>query len=133
MTQSDPIICNPYRVIQNFYFSNLQHWPEHSENAVLLRLEHLFETHEDPQTNSRPVTLQLDKLFKAFEISGVEEVTLGANLAKEKLERLEWNVVNEVPSTEIRPGLQMTPENGWSLTLQPFQIRTFIINLTPKT
>ena len=80
---------------------------------------------------SRPVTLQLEKLFKAFEISKVEEVTLGANLAKEELERLEWNVVNEVPSTQIRRP-QMTPENGWSLTLQPFQIRTFIINLTPK-
>ena len=84
---------------------------------------------------SKPVSLQLENLFKSFDIGKVEEVTLGANLAKEKLVRLEWDVVNEVPIEEISADSdhQLTPENGWTLTLRPFQIRTFILNLTPKT
>ena len=118
----------------NIHLLTLEEWPEHSENAVLLRLEHLFQADEDPSNNSRPVELKLERLFKAFDIGQVEEVTLGANLAAEKLDRLEWNVVNEVPSPDgHHPRTPLNPQNGWTVTLRAFEIRTFILTLSPKT
>ena len=62
---------------------------------------------------------------------------LGANLQVEKLHRLQWNVMNEVPtSSHVQGGGReedaLKVENGWLVMLQPFQIRTFIIDLNAK-
>ena len=59
---------------------------------------------------------------------------LGANLQVEKLHRLQWNVMNEVPTSSHMEGGRdaVKAENGWLVTLQPFQIRTFIIDLNAK-
>ena len=62
---------------------------------------------------------------------------LGANLQVEKLHRLQWNVMNEVPtSSHVEGGGRVKDalgeENGWLVMLQPFQIRTFIIDLNAK-
>ena len=58
------------------------------------------------------------------------KIILGANLQKDKLKRLKWNVGNAIP-VEIPENIE---ENNtpWKVTLNPFQIRTFIIDLTIK-
>ena len=59
----------------------LENWPDaNSQNQgskILLRLEHIFEAQEDKNNMSKPVSIKLEGLFKAFDISSVEEVTLG--------------------------------------------------------
>ena len=123
-----------YNLLPNIHILTLEQWPESGPNAVLLRLEHIFEADEDPAKMSMPVELQLERLFKAFDIGGVEEVTLGANLAADKLDRLKWNsVVNEVPNQHQDVHQEpLNPQNGWTVTLRAFEIRTFILNLSPK-
>jgi len=128
---------------KNIHILTLENWPDanlqNQGNKVLLRLEHIFEVQEDRSNMSKPVSIELDGLFKAFDISSVEEVTLGANLQVEKLHRLQWNVMNEVPVSSHEEAVHggeeedaLMPENGWLVTLQPFQIRTFIIDLNAK-
>ena len=116
------------------------------QNSVLLRLEHLFEVQEDRGNMSKPVLVNLEVLFKAFDILSVEEVTLGANLQVEKLHRLQWDVMNEVPTSKTRQMEEggeeeyhvqdvLEAENvkgRWPVKMQPFQIRTFIIDLNAK-
>ena len=115
------------------------------KNSVLLRLEHIFEVQEDRGNMSKPVLVNLEVLFKAFDILSVEEVTLGANLQVEKLHRLQWDVMNEVPTSKTRQMEEggeeeyvqdvLETENGkgsWPVKMQPFQIRTFIIDLNAK-
>ncbi len=104
---------------------------------MLIRLEHIFEAHEDPNGLSKPATVQLSTLFAAFDITAVEEVVLGANLNKEKLQRLKWDVEsanevrvdgNSVHNKDVLP----KEADGWSVTLSAFQIRTFIVDLKAK-
>ena len=112
------------------------------QNSVLLRLEHLFEVQEDRGNMSKPVLVNLEVLFKAFDILSVEEVTLGANLRVEKLHRLQWDVMNEVPTSKTRQveggeeeyvhDVVEAENGGWPVTMQPFQIRSFIIDLNAK-
>jgi hypothetical protein len=78
------------------------------------------------------VTVQLDKLFKAFTITSVEEVTLGANLSVDKLDRLKWKVVeNSLPAEEYSRKPRDFRESR-IVTLSPMQIRTFILDILPK-
>ena len=118
----------------NIHLLTLEEWTGNSRDSALLRLEHIFEKHEDPNEMSKPVTLKLEHIFKAFQIDFVEEVVLGANLRTDKLDRLKWNVMNEVgPSTETENyNNDVKAENGFEITLKPFQIRSFIVNLKPN-
>lgn len=69
---------------------------------VVLRLMHTFEVDEHP-TLSRPVTVDLSKLFSVFQLVTVKELTLTAN--------------------------QPLPFDGTAIKLLPMQIRTFAIRL----
>ncbi len=107
----------------------------HFRDSVLIRLEHIFEAHEDPNGLSKPATVQLSSMFSAFDIMAVEEVILGANLNKAKLQRLKWNVSsdNEVHPLENGNNHKApVPNDGWSVTLNAFQIRSFIVDLKAK-
>uniref|UniRef100_A0A4W4H4P4 Alpha-mannosidase n=1 Tax=Electrophorus electricus TaxID=8005 RepID=A0A4W4H4P4_ELEEL len=97
-----------------------------SNDSVLLRLEHQYESSES-KTYSLPVTVNLQKLFSTLEIVGVSEMSLGANQWKEDMKRLQWK-----PST----GDDMKPVGGglgdptpWEITLQPMEIRTFLLRV----
>ena len=117
----------------NVHLLTLEEWPGNSRNTLLLRLEHIFEAFEDPTDMSKPASVKLATLFQAFDISKVEEVTLGANLNKAKLQRLQWQVMNEVNFESNDEIKQLEQDNGFEITLEPFQIRSFIIEIKPKT
>ena len=97
-----------------------------------VKLDYLkFEAGEDAEL-SQDVTVELDKLFTAFAITSVEEVTLGANLNIGKLDRLKWKVEDNSIS---QPGPSRKPKearNGRVITLSPMQIRTFILDIVAK-
>ena len=93
----------------------------------LVRLEHLFEEGEHP-TWSQPATVSLSQMFAPTgfnigEVSFVKETTLGGNQWKEDLTRLDWKVKGEKLSSE-KPAESSSEDE---VTLQPLQIRTFII------
>ena len=82
---------------------------------------------------SQDVSVELDKLFTAFKITSVEEVTLGANLNVDKLDRLKWNNVED--NTLPRPESSRNPKQLGAdrvVVLAPMQIRTFILDIVPK-
>ncbi|XP_076867010.1 lysosomal alpha-mannosidase [Brachyhypopomus gauderio] len=90
--------------------------------SVLLRLEHQYQSAES-QTYSHPVTVNLQKLFSTLEIVGVSEMSLGANQWKEDMNRLQWT-----PNTggTMKGGRLGDP---WEITLQPMEIRTFLLRV----
>ena len=61
----------------NIHLLTLEEWNTDSKNSVLLRLEHFFEAQEDPEGLSKPVNLELQGLFRTFDIENMEEVILG--------------------------------------------------------
>jgi lysosomal alpha-mannosidase len=87
-----------------------------------------FEAGEDEEL-SKDVTVQLDKLFTSFSITAIEEVTLGANLNINKLNRFKWTVQqdNTIPKTSSK-----TVTEDTLIKLTPMQIRTFILDIVPK-
>ena len=107
----------------------MEEWTDKSR--FLIRFEHLFEAQEDPQDFSKPVSVDLKSMFKVFNIEKVEEVILGANMEVEKLKRLDWNVGNGIP--EIVESRNTRKETDITdIILNPFQIRSFIVDITPK-
>ena len=94
----------------------------------LVRVEHLFEEGEHP-TWSQPATVSLSQMFGSAgfglgEISFIKETTLGGNQWKEDLIRLDWRVKGEKLGGETATETSFKDDE---VTLQPFQIRTFII------
>uniref|UniRef100_A0A8C6KLS3 Alpha-mannosidase n=1 Tax=Nothobranchius furzeri TaxID=105023 RepID=A0A8C6KLS3_NOTFU len=91
------------------------------KDSVLLRLEHQFQSDES-QVNSRPVTVNLQKLFSTLDVLGVSELNLSANQWKDEMKRFEWSPQKgtfEDPSvTEV--------------TLRPMEIRTFLLRVSRR-
>ena len=115
----------------NVHLLTVEEWSGKSRTSVLIRLEHFFEAQDDPDGMSKPVTLSLENMFQAFKVENVEEVILGANLQKDKLKRLDWNVENEIPNETIDQQNKVDAA-PWTVELNAFQIRTFIVDLLPK-
>jgi len=91
------------------------------KNALIVRIEHFFEQNEDPVL-SKPVRIDIGEFLSVFNVVGVEELALGANMPVENLnERLKWN---QSPSV-LEPKLKTTKLGDFSFEFQPMQIRTF--------
>ena len=119
---------------ENVHLLTLEEWHGNSRDAVLIRFEHMFDANEDPLL-SRPVSFKLSGILKDFKISQVEEVILSANLQKEKLHRLQWNVEedNDINQDDFETiSLTGVDPEDIVVTLRPMQIRSFIVNIDPK-
>ncbi|GAB6018759.1 mannosidase alpha class, variant 3 [Chamberlinius hualienensis] len=89
------------------------------DGTVLIRLEHFYEIEDDPNGLSNPVSLNVQNLFSNFEITQIDETTLGANIWLKDLNRLSWNFNSNLKADV----------NDYSLlnvTLTPMKIRTFV-------
>ncbi|XP_034395786.1 lysosomal alpha-mannosidase [Cyclopterus lumpus] len=94
------------------------------EDSVLLRLEHQFQSRESKE-NSRPVTVNLQKLFSTLEILGASELNLSANQWKDEMKRFHWT-----PQTDEKPLLKRSGDpSSWEVTLRPMEIRTFLLRV----
>ena len=97
-------------------------------NTILLRLEHQFEKNED-EVLSRPVTVSLDGFFKAFKIESMTELVLGANEELSNVHRLVWNTKESTTPKGTRRQRERVKVN--QITLNPMEIRTFQVKLSP--
>lgn len=116
--------------------------------SILFRLEHVLEKGEDPSL-SQPAIIDLQGLFTPFEIISIKETTLGANRVlngtyrlnfkkgvpledfvmeqgNEMMSWLEWKIYqNDLYRSRSVSG--PVSENQYKISLNPMQIRTFII------
>lgn len=99
----------------------LSQWDSES---VLLRLEHQFQSWES-DTNAKPVTVNLQKLFSTMKIRGFSELNLSANQWKDTMKRFDWTPMAEEKSRHKR----IMENSVWDVTLRPMEIRTFLISV----
>jgi lysosomal alpha-mannosidase len=97
---------------------------------LLIRLEHLQDISDDPQL-SKPVTVPLKGLFSVFDIVSAKETTLGGNRWLEKVKRMDWAVEsNDIDLHQDYEVLRL--DDDFNVTLNPMQIRTFIVEVAYK-
>ncbi|KAM6940660.1 lysosomal alpha-mannosidase [Xenentodon cancila] len=97
------------------------------KDMVLLRLEHQFQSWES-ELYSKPVTVNLQKMFSSLDVLGVSELNLSANQWKDEMSRLEWT-----PQKEGKPLLKTFEDPSvWEVTLRPMEIRTFLLRVSFK-
>jgi lysosomal alpha-mannosidase len=104
----------------------LEQW---KNSSYLLRLEHFYQTVDDPEGLSKPVTVDLKTLFKPFVISEAVEMTLGANQMASTAKRLEFKTTD---TTQNEPKKFEFDAQNLTVTLTPMQIRTFVIKVKPQ-
>lgn len=74
----------------------------------------------------------MQDLFSAFTVTSVHETTLGGNQWLQKKDRLKWTPeANEILENYSVPPLESEKKDGVNVLLQPMEIRTFIVELTP--
>ena len=111
----------------NVHLLTLEQW---NSGRYLLRLEHFYQLNEDPVL-SKPVTVDLKDLFTSFTITGIQELTLGANQDVSALKnRLKFKYTPSKAPVSLPP----TSANVESLKIElnPMQIRTFVLNIQHK-
>ncbi|KYB25900.1 lysosomal alpha-mannosidase-like precursor [Tribolium castaneum] len=110
----------------NVHILTLEPW---KDDSYILRLEHILENNEDA-TLSTTATVNLEGLFTLFEITEIRETTLGANQWYDEYaaeDKYIWalkdgsSVSNKEAPVTVTADLQ--------ITLDPMQIRTFIIKV----
>lgn len=108
----------------NVHLLTLEQW---TGGRLLLRLEHFYQKGEHAEL-SKPVTVNLKNLFKQFEITAAQELTLGANQDISALKsRLKFKYTADGTVTEPVEG-KFNAET-LEVTLTPMQIRTFVVNV----
>ncbi|XP_050306367.1 lysosomal alpha-mannosidase-like [Anthonomus grandis grandis] len=131
-----------YNLPENIQILTLEPWIGFS---FLLRLQHVFEKDEDP-IHSQPVVVPLKDLFGTFEITSARETTLGANQWLEDNDRLQFDTEGRIEDLRYGFNSNMFKNRNYNfvkrqvtvnadsleVTLQPGQIRTFIVDIQTK-
>lgn len=126
----------------NVQILTLEPW---KNNSVLLRLEHIMESQDDPIL-SKKACINVEDLFTGKTITKLSETTLGGNQWLGQDRRLQWNSTGENKEQDAEfmshgidtNDLQQINSNFGAecvggnkqleVILSPMQIRTFIIN-----
>jgi lysosomal alpha-mannosidase len=103
------------------------------DDSTLIRFEHLLEKNEDPEL-SKPVRFNLNDVFPGNDID-LKEVSLSGNQWIEEFQRLHFKAESkadffEVVDQDIK--FASVPVKDLEITLNPMEIRTFIMTLTPR-
>ena len=116
---------------------NLLTYEPFGDNKILVRFEHLLEKKEDIDGYSKVVKFDMEDIFKAFEISKIEETTLAANQFKKTslAKRFKFEAENETEirqKTTSRAPKKFNEENDFVVELAPMEIKTFILTIEWK-
>lgn len=107
----------------NVHLLTLERW---NFDRYLLRLEHFYQSVEDPKLG-KPVKVSLENLFKPFNVTSMQELTLGANqdisATKNRL------VFNYTPASKPVRHSSSQLESPLVVSLDPMQIRTYLITV----
>ena len=115
----------------------MKDYDREEKNILLVRIEHFYEIGEDAVL-SRPTSVDLRDLFKdSFNVVGVQELALGANMPVEELDqRLEWQSeaatgghFSKIDYLKFKNNIFSTKKSlaDFTFTFQPMQIRTFYV------
>jgi lysosomal alpha-mannosidase len=113
---------------QNVYLMTFEPW---KDGASLIRFEHILEKNEDPEL-SQPVRFNLNDVFPGNDIV-LREVSLSGNQWIEDFQRLHFTQ----ESAEFLDGFANKTVHAKAslddleITLNPMEIRTFIMTLYP--
>ena len=123
-----------------------------SNETFFIRLEHIYEEDTD-ESLSAPVNVSLavrihsiflqDKiikvivqiskeLFKSFEITSLEETSLGGNMLKNELNQLKWNTKSKNDKTSTNAIEKLDDFSNGVIVLHPMQIRSFILGIAKR-
>lgn len=112
---------------QNVYLMTFEPWKDDSR---LIRFEHLLEKDEDPAL-SAPVRFNLADVFPGNDIE-LREVSLSANQWIEDYSRLQFRPENATDFLDVvERKTSRVAEASTEITLQPMEIKTFIMTLSP--
>jgi len=112
---------------KNVHLLTLEQW---KGSSYLLRLEHFYQQKES-QTLSKPVTVDLKDLFVPFVVTQAVETTLTATNDVSYLKtRLQWKSNSD--TNRFEPKRVELNDEDLTLTLNPIEIRTFIITVKPR-
>ncbi|XP_039626448.1 lysosomal alpha-mannosidase [Polypterus senegalus] len=112
----------------NVHLLTLAQW---DANTVLLRLEHQFEKMESANY-SQPATVDLQHLFSWFQIESLDELSLSANQRLSEMKRLAWRIEDAYSYNLKKKWTYDMGEDPPVITLQPMEIRTFLIRIQFK-
>jgi len=108
----------------NVHLLTLEQW---KDNTILLRLEHFYDSNDDPSNLSKPVKVSLAKLFNSFYLVSALETTLSANQFLAEARRLQWNSARDAANSQLKNNFLPIPSNDFTVDLKPMQIRTFVL------
>lgn len=100
------------------------------DDSRLIRFEHLLEKDEDPNL-SAPVRFNLADVFPGYDIE-LKEVSLSANQWIEDFSRMHFNQENSTDFMDaVERKMNTVSTDATEISLQPMEIRTFIMTLSP--
>lgn len=113
----------------NIYLMTFEPW---KDSSFLIRFEHILEKNEDPVLSS-PTRFNLSDVFPGFEVD-LQELTLSANQWIEDDHRLHFNEDTLVDFVDDfgNKTAKKTALTDSGITLNPMEIKTFIMVLSPK-
>eukprot|EP00095_Tigriopus_kingsejongensis_P004818 maker-scaffold769_size100554-snap-gene-0.18 protein:Tk04818 transcript:maker-scaffold769_size100554-snap-gene-0.18-mRNA-1 annotation:"lysosomal alpha-mannosidase (mannosidase alpha class 2b member 1)" len=100
-----------------------------SPDQILLRLENIFGPNEGMD---EPAILDIDTLFADFEITNVEEMSLGGNALLEERSRLHWNSQSFPKDHEKAHPMARALQTS-QVVLKPMEIRTFLLTVDKQS
>lgn len=100
------------------------------DGGLLVRFQHVYAKDEDPEL-SKPVTIFLDQVFKSVRVTRAKELTLTGNKPVESRLAYTWSMEDEGLKTGKYAQIPFNSET-FALTLQPMEIRTFVLYMETK-
>lgn len=117
---------------QNIYLMTLEPWKD--DGSMLIRFEHILEKDEDPEL-SAPTRFNLTDTFPGYDVD-LREVSLSANQWVEDFQRLHFKPESSSFLDEVEQDndvkMAKTLPDSTEITLNPMEIKTFVITLSPK-